>query len=81
MQGIISIKGLRTVHTSVVRLDVSRLYFAILNDQGITLATVIAKDCGAIEGEVEVLGELAGRIAEEADLELWAQLLLWIAIE
>lgn len=59
----------RTVHTGVVGLDVGRLDFAVFNDKGVTLGAVLTKDCGALEGEVKVLGELARGIAEEADLQ------------
>ena len=46
------------------------LDFAILNHQCVTLATVLAKDGGTLEREVKVFSELAGRIAEKADLYL-----------
>ena len=52
----------RTLHTSVVRLDVSRLDFAIFNNEGVPLGAILSEDCGALKGEVKVLGELAGRV-------------------
>lgn len=44
------------------------LDFAILNHQCITLATVLTEDSSTVKSEVEVLGELTGRIAKKADL-------------
>ena len=44
------------------------LDFAILSHQCVPLATVLTEDSGTIEGEVKVLGELTGRVTEEADL-------------
>ena len=44
------------------------LDLAILNDQGVTLAAVVAEDGGGIEIEVESLGELAVGVGKEADL-------------
>lgn len=68
---MMSMKRLHTVHSGVVRLDVNRLDFAVLNDQSVTLATIVAEDRSAIEGEVEALGELTRGIAQKADLCLW----------
>ena len=44
--------------------------FATLNHQCVTLATILTEDSSTIESEVEILGELTGRIAEEADLDM-----------
>ena len=44
------------------------LDLAILNDQGVALAAVVAEDGSGIEVEVESLGELAVRVGKEADL-------------
>lgn len=52
----------RTLHTSVVRLDVSRLDFAVFNNEGVPLGAILSEDCGALKGEVKVLGELAGGV-------------------
>lgn len=41
---------------------------AILDDQGVTLAAVVAEDGSGIEVEVESLGELAVGVGKEADL-------------
>ena len=60
--------GPLTVHSGVVGLHVGALDLAIFNHQCITLATVLAEDGGALEGEVEVFVELTGWIAQEADL-------------
>lgn len=57
-----------TTHASVVGLDVGLLDLAVLDDQGIALAAVVAKDGCGIEVEVESLGELAVRVGKEADL-------------
>lgn len=57
--GIVS----RTVHASVVRLDVRFLHFPILRDQGVALGPIIAEDGGGVEGQVEFLGEFAGGVA------------------
>ena len=57
-----------TVHSGVVRLHVSALDLAIFNHQCITLATVLAEDGSALEGEVKVFVELTGWITQETDL-------------
>lgn len=64
----IPLSGKHTIHTSVVWLNMSGLDLSVLDDQGVTLGTILTEDCGALEGELEILGELAGRIAEETDL-------------
>lgn len=61
---------MRTVHSSIVRLHVSALDFPVFDHQGITLATVVSEDCGTLESELEVFGELTGWVTEEPDLEL-----------
>ena len=48
----------------------SALDLPVFDYQGITLATIVPKDCGALESEVEVFGELTGWVTEEANLEL-----------
>jgi len=60
----------RDTHASVVGLNVGLLDLAILNDQGVTLAAVVAEDGGGIEIEVESLGELAVGVGKEADTAL-----------
>lgn len=57
-----------TIDSSIVRLHVGALDFAILNHQCVTLATILTEDSSTIERKVEVLGELARRIAKKADL-------------
>jgi hypothetical protein len=57
-----------TTHASVVGLNVGLLDLAVLNDQGVALAAVVAEDGGGIEVEVEGLGELAVGVGKEADL-------------
>ena len=56
-----------TVHTSVIRLDMSTLDFTILNHKSITLGAVLTKDGGAIEREVELFGEFTRWVSQEAD--------------
>ena len=46
------------------------LDFTVFNDQGITLAAVLAKESGTLECEVKILVEFTGRIAKKADLDL-----------
>ena len=48
----------------------SALDLPVLDYQSITLATIVSEDCGTLECEVEVFGELTGRVTKEADLEL-----------
>lgn len=43
--------------TSVIRLDGNLGDFAVLDNDGVALGTVVAKDGLAVEGEVESLGE------------------------
>ena len=57
-----------TLDSGIVGFHVGALDFAILNHQRVTLATVLTEDSSAIEGEVEVFGELTGRVTQEADL-------------
>lgn len=58
-----------TVETGVVGLNESLLDLAIFDKKDVALAAVVTEDSGAIEAEVEGLGELAGGIAQEANLE------------
>lgn len=46
------------------------LYSAILNDKGITLGAIAAKDGGSIEGEIKTFGESQAWIRKESDLTL-----------
>ena len=48
----------------------SALDLPVFDYQGITLATIVPEDCGTLESEIEVFGELTGWVTEEADLEL-----------
>lgn len=43
----------RTIQASVIGLNVSLLDSTVLNDQGIALGAVTAKDGSAIEGEIQ----------------------------
>lgn len=58
------------VETGVVGLHESLLNLAVLDQQGVALAAVVSEDGGAIEGDIERLGELAGGVAQEADTAL-----------
>lgn len=58
----------RTVETSVVGLDESFLDLSVLDKQDIALAAVVTEDSSAVEAEVEGLSELAGGVAQEANL-------------
>ena len=60
-------RALRTVDACVVWLDVGAHDFAAVDDEGVALATVVAEDGAAIEGEVESFGKFAGGVTEEAD--------------
>lgn len=57
-----------TTHAGVVGLNVGLLDLAVLNDQGVALAAVVAEDGSGIEVEIESLGELAVRVGKETDL-------------
>lgn len=64
----IPIMRLLTVNASVIGLDKGLLDLAILHQQSIPLAAVVAEDGGAVKAQVQGLGELAGWITQEADL-------------
>lgn len=40
----------------------------VFDDEGVALGAVVAEDGGGVESEVQVFGEFAGGVAEEADL-------------
>lgn len=67
----------RTVETGVVGLHESLLNLAVLDQQGVALAAVVSEDGGAIEGNIERLGELAGGVAQEADLVVFISMRLY----
>lgn len=58
-----------TTHASVVGLNVGLLDLAVLDDQGVALAAVVAENGGGIEVEVKSLGELAVGVGKETDLK------------
>lgn len=62
------VKDVHTINASVVRLDKSFRNLAVLHGKGITLAALVAKDGGAVEGHVEGLGEFTSGVTKEADL-------------
>jgi hypothetical protein len=62
------IAQLLTINTGVVRLNKGLLDLSILHQQSIALAAVVTKDGNAVEAQVKSLGELAGGVAEEANL-------------
>lgn len=45
------------------------LHLAVLNDQGVPLASVVSEDFGGIEVEVKCLCELARWVGNESDLK------------
>jgi hypothetical protein len=51
-----------TLNTRVIRLNECLLDLPILNQQRISLASLIAEDSYAIEREIESPGELARRV-------------------
>lgn len=59
---------MHTIDTSVVRLNESLSDLAVLHGKSVTLAALVAKDGGAVEGHVEGLGEFTGGVTKEADL-------------
>lgn len=61
-------RDLLTVNTRVIGLDKGLLDLAILHQQSIPLAAVVAEDGGAVKAQVKSLGELAGWVTQEADL-------------
>lgn len=58
----------RTIHTGVIRFDVSLGDTASLDHKSVPLTAISAEDGGSVEGEVQGGGELGGRVAEEAKL-------------
>lgn len=66
-----------TIQSSVVTLDVCVFYSTVLRDQGVSLGAIAAEDGGAIEREIECLGEAEIRVGEEADLMLVSDLLFF----
>lgn len=60
--------GQRYSSTSVIRLDSNLSDLAVLDNHGIALGTVVAKDGLAVEGKVQRLGEGTRGVGEEANL-------------
>lgn len=58
-----------TIEPDVVGFHKGLLDLAVLHQEGVPLATVVSEDGGAVKAQVQSLGELAGRVAQEADLE------------
>ena len=52
-----------TIDTSIIRLDMGALHFSVLNNECVTLATVVSKDRGGVEGEIQLFGEFARWVA------------------
>jgi hypothetical protein len=59
---------LLTVNARVIGLDKGLLDLAILHQQSIPLAAIVAEDGGAVEAQIKSLGELASWVTQEADL-------------
>ena len=53
--------------SNIVRLDVNLLHLAVLNHDGITLASVCAQEGCSWEFEVQGAGELSALVTKEAD--------------
>lgn len=61
-------RGLYTIDASVVRLNEGLLHLAILNQKGVTLASLVAKDSGTVKIEIQSLSESASWVTNEAEL-------------
>lgn len=59
-----------TVDTGVVGFHKGLLDLAVLHQQSVPLAAVVAEDGRAVEAQVQGLGELAGRVTQEAHLAI-----------
>ena len=57
-----------TIDASVVRFNKGLLDLSVLHNERITLAAVVSKDRGAVEGDIEGLREFTSRVTKEADL-------------
>jgi len=66
-------KSRLTVNTSIVWFHSDLRHLAILRQERIPFATVVAEDSCAVEGEVKFRCEFSGGIAEEADLDLMSE--------
>ena len=62
--------GQRDVGARVVGLNSNRLDDTLLNDNGVPLGPVTTKDGRPIKSHVQHLGELAGRVGKEAELNI-----------
>lgn len=62
------IRDMHTIDASVIRLNKSSRNLAVLHGKSVTLAALVAKDRGAVEGHVEGLGEFTSWVTKEADL-------------
>ena len=60
----------RTIHSGVIRLDVSLGDTATLDHKSVPLTAISAEDGGSVEGKVQGGGELGGRVAKEAKLRV-----------
>lgn len=56
-----------TIDTSVVWLHVHRFDLSTLNNQSISLRSVLAKDCSRVKLQVQLTRELASWVTQEAD--------------
>jgi hypothetical protein len=57
-----------TISSGVVGLNVRRLDLAVLDDEGVALAAVVAEDGLGIKVQVKGLGEAASGVTEPANL-------------
>lgn len=65
--------GPHTINASVIGLNKGLLHLPVLNQKGITLASLIAKDSGPIKIEIQGLGKCASWVTNEAELIQLAQ--------
>jgi hypothetical protein len=61
-------KGLHTINAGVIRLNEGLLHLTILNQKGVALASLVAKDSSSIKIEIQGLGECASWVTNEAEL-------------
>jgi hypothetical protein len=60
--------GLHTINASVIRLNEGLLHLTILNQEGVTLASLVSEDSSSIKVEIQGLGECASWVTNEAEL-------------
>jgi hypothetical protein len=61
-------RGLHTINAGVVGLNEGLLHLTVLNEEGVTLASLVAKDGSTVKIEIQGLGERASWVTNEAEL-------------